>query len=84
MFDTSYATQNMGDYIINDSINSEMEYLLCNSFVTRYPTHTPLLRGIQNIRNNQIIQACKEADYKFLCGTNIFKYNLFYICPDCI
>ena len=50
MFDTSLGTQNIGDYIIMDSINSEMKYLIEDSFVARFSTHTPICRCIQLLK----------------------------------
>lgn len=82
MFDTSYSTQNMGDFIINKAINNEMNWLLSDSFVVRYSTHTPISKFFQNFHKNPISSYCHLADYKFICGTNIFKYNLFHLCPD--
>ena len=82
MFDTSYGSQNMGDYIINESINREMSGLLDGNFVVRYSTHTPIQKTIQNIHLNPISRYCRSADYKFLCGTNIFKTNLFKLSSD--
>lgn len=82
MFDTSYATQNMGDFIINEAINYQMNDFLNNNFVVRYSTHTPIQKLYQNLRKNPINSFCKSADFKFLCGTNIFKENLFHIWND--
>ena len=76
LFDTSCGSTNMGDYIINESIFREMSPLLKRSFVVKYPTHTPIRRLFQMIRPNKF---CSNADYKFLCGTNLFGTNL--LCP---
>ena len=82
MFDTSYSTINMGDYIINKSINDEMSQLINNSFVFRTSTHVPVNKFFQNFRKNYISSFCKEADLKFLCGTNIFTTNLLHVTPN--
>lgn len=80
MFDTSIATHNLGDYIINESINRELSELLENNYVVRYGTHTPIAKVYQQIiKPNRYIQ---EADYRFLCGTNIFATNLFRPVPN--
>lgn len=81
MFDTSYGSQNLGDYIINEAITEQMDYLLKDSFVIRYATHTPINKFWQNFKENQISKACSNADYKFLCGSNLFKYNLKTLTP---
>ena len=82
MFDTSYATRNLGDFIINNSINEEMNYLLSDSFVVRYSTHTPLCTFLKPIKNDSVKNVCSSADYKFICGTNIFKKRVWRIGSD--
>ena len=82
MFDTSLGTRNLGDYIIRDSINNEMEYLLKKNFVVRCATHTPICNFLNLIKKGPIYKYCKTADYKFLCGTNIFKGTLLKINSD--
>lgn len=82
MFDTSHGTQNMGDYIINASINKELNSILEDNFVVRYSTHNSVLKFLQNFRKNPINKYCKEADYKFLCGTNLLKKNLIHLWND--
>lgn len=82
LFDTSQGTQNLGDYIIRDSINKEMNELLCKSFVTRYSTHTPISRWYQLIKPGYILDECKNANFKLLCGTNLFKKSLVRINSD--
>lgn len=82
LFDTSYGTQNLGDYIINQAIGEEMKFLLRDNFVVHYGTHNPLLRFSQNLKKNPISSFCKEADLKFLCGTNLFSKNLDRLTPN--
>lgn len=79
MFDTSVATQNMGDYIINEAIDREMSPILCNDYIVRYPTHTPVRKFYQRIRPDRFSQ---EAELKFLCGTNIFGTSLLHPVPN--
>lgn len=79
LFDTSQGTKNLGDFIIMEAINKQMEFLLQNHFVIRYPTHMPILHSYQMLRENEVKKACDEADYKFLCGTNLLAHNLFHI-----
>lgn len=82
MFDTSYSTINMGDFIINKSISNEMKYLIKNNFVFRVSSHTPINKFLQNFRKNYISDFCKNSDYKFLCGTNLFSMNLLHLTPN--
>ena len=82
MFDTSLGTRNLGDYIIRDSINDGMDYLLSNNFVVRFSTHTPIGKFKNLLKKGPILKYCQNADYKFICGTNIFKGTLFKINSD--
>lgn len=82
VFDTSYGTQNLGDFIIMDSINREMNYLFGKYFVTRYSTHTPIARFYQNFRKGMILRVLEVCKYKFIGGTNIFKNTIFRFNPD--
>ena len=82
VFDTSQGTQNLGDYIIMDSINREMDFLFSENFVTKYSTHTPIARSYQNLRKGMILRVLDKAEYKFIGGTNIFKNTLFRFNPD--
>ena len=80
MYDTSIATHNLGDFIINESINHELAELIENNYVVRYGTHTPIAKVYQQIlKPNKYI---READYRFLCGTNIFGTNLLRPVPN--
>ncbi len=62
MFDTSLGTQNIGDYIIMDSINSEMKYLIEDSFIARFSTHTPICRCIQLLKKGTTLKFCNNAN----------------------
>ncbi|QGU05141.1 polysaccharide pyruvyl transferase family protein [Corynebacterium comes] len=66
----------MGDFIINESIMREMGYLFNENFVIRYGTHNPLLHHFQMIKPNAVNKTCREANFKFLGGTNLLKRNL--------
>lgn len=83
VFDTSYGTSNLGDFIINESINRQMEDIFTEKFVIRYPTHTPIIHWYQGVlRDTWITKNCSEARWKFLAGTNLFKRDLFIRTPD--
>ena len=82
IFDTSHGTQNMGDYIIMDSVNRELDFLLKKNFVTRYSTHTPIGRSYQSIKKGMVLKNLEKAKYKFIGGTNIFKNTLLNFNPD--
>lgn len=82
LFDISQGTQNLGDFIIMDSIMKEMNFLFEGNFLTHFSTHTPIARFYHNFRRNMQSRACDSADKKFICGANTFKNSLLRICPD--
>ena len=82
VFDTSYGTFNMGDFIIVDSANKELKFLIENNFVVRVGTHNPVSHFYQTNSKRKITQYFYNADYKFLLGTNIIKQNMFHPWPD--
>jgi len=82
LFDPSYGTSNLGDYIINDAIMSQMNFLFKEAFLYRYSTHTPLIRLHQKFLHTKIGDNCTLSDLKFLGGTNLLKRNLLTLSPD--
>lgn len=82
LFDIAEGTQNLGDYIIMESIMNEMNFLFEGNFLTHFSTHMPIARIYQNFRRNMASRACNAADKKFICGANTLKQSLFRISPD--
>lgn len=82
LFNTSYGTQNLGDFIINEAIRDEMSDILKGNFIVNYGTHNPILRITQHLKPNPISDYCKKADLKFLCGTNLFAKSLDCLTPN--
>ncbi len=82
MFDTSQGSDNLGDYIIMESIFSEMKHIFAGKYLLRYPTHLPL-RHLYNTRGGQglVTKNIARADYKFIGGTNIIKKSLRTLNP---
>jgi len=75
LFDTGVATLNTGDEIINESIRCNWPEIFNDNYIMTFPTHTPTFYWWQNLimKKNKIYE---NADLKFLCGTNIFVYNI--------
>lgn len=75
LFDTSIASLNIGDEIINVSIKKNWPEIFSDNYIMTFPTHTPSFHLWQNIlmKKNKIYA---DADYKFLCGTNILYTNM--------
>ncbi|PDY22114.1 capsular biosynthesis protein [Bacillus cereus] len=82
LLDTSVATLNMGDDIINISIKNNMEELLKDNYYITMPTHTPLFYKYQNLLYPKKLDIYKNADYKFLCGTNALYTNMLRPLPN--
>jgi polysaccharide pyruvyl transferase WcaK-like protein len=80
MFDTSIATLNLGDEIIMDAIRRNMSSYLEQNYCIRMPVHTPMFRIHQNILCTKLKQF-SDADYKFICGTNLLYTNMFRPLP---
>lgn len=76
-FDTSIATLNIGDEIINYSIKKNWPEIFKENYILTMPTHTPNYHWWQNLlyKRHQIYE---KADYKFLCGTNILYMNMLH------
>ena len=82
LFDPACGTRNLGDYIIEDSVMKQMDFLFKDSFVVKYSTHTPMTHLYQLLHANLVLKSCKESDYKFLGGSNLLKTNLRHLSPD--
>ena len=76
IFDTAESSRNVGDYIINESIENEMAFLFDSSYIARYATHTPIINFYQRNSDNPHTQYCQKADYRFIQGTNLLSTNL--------
>lgn len=82
IFDPSYGTLNMGDFVISNAARKEIEEITNGSFILAVGTHNPVLKATQQIKSSKQKQFYKEADYKFLLGSNILKPNLFHLKND--
>lgn len=82
LFDTSIGTMNQGDNIIMDSIDEALAPIIkTDCFITRFPTHIPCFTWYQLNRKNDRYLFVKNADYKFLCATNLLHNKMFFPWP---
>lgn len=81
LFDTSSATLNHGDEIIMESFFKNNHDLLDGRFVARFPTHAPCFHFYQQTMRNPRYRFVREADYKFICGTNIINNKMYIPWP---
>lgn len=74
LFEPCISSLNLGDYIIVDSVKRELSFLLDDSFVIEQPTQTPIMHFYQ--RNDERLKLSRNADYKFVCGSNLIWQNM--------
>ena len=68
IFDTSVLSDNIGDFIIMDSVNRELKELFVYDMIFNTITHDKIHRG--TYRLNQI------SDHSFIGGTNLLSSNM--------
>lgn len=83
LFDTALATSNVGDEIIYDSTKEGLKPIIYNAAVYRMATHVQNYSAFQMFLHRhlyadvKIKQINEQADYKFICGTNLLVPDLF-------
>ncbi|WP_429961924.1 polysaccharide pyruvyl transferase family protein [Enterococcus sp. AZ083] len=81
-FDTSIGTLNIGDEIINDSIQKISEEMFSDDYIMRLPSRTGTLNKFQILYNKSFRKNFCEADLKFVCGTNLLYKNMLRPMPN--
>lgn len=81
MLDTSIGSLNQGDEIINISIKKNWKNLFENNYIMRLATHTPMYTRFQSLIYRRKLSVFKNADMKFLCGTNALYTNMLRPLP---
>lgn len=76
IFDTATGSSNIGDQIIMESFEEEMNDILKQGFCLRVPTHHPICHFYQDIKRNPMIRYLRDCDWKFIGGTNILLKNM--------
>lgn len=79
--DTSIATSNIGDEIINISIKNNFPEIFNDNYIYNLPTHTRTFTWYQKLIYKKRMSLYEEADYKFLCGTNALYTNMLRPMP---
>ncbi len=82
LLDTSIATQNIGDEIINDSLRMNWKELYEENYICKFPTHTPPYSWWQQLLVPRKFERLSHSDYKFLCGTNALYTNMMRPLPQ--
>lgn len=71
IFDTSIATTNLGDEIIVDGVNKQLNEIFNEDMFLRVPTHEYLNRPSYRI--------IKQSNHSFVAGTNLLNSNHYFI-----
>lgn len=79
LLDTSIGSLNQGDDIIKISIKNNWRELFYGNYIMRLATHTPIYNAFQSLIYKNKLSVFRDADYKFLCGTNALYTNM--LCP---
>lgn len=82
LLDTSVATLNKGDEIIMECVRDELQFLTKGNFVINLPTHIAPFHCYQVWRNSNRVKVYKNADYKFVGGTNLLIPNMLTHFPQ--
>lgn len=82
LFDTSIGSFNRGDDIIMKYSQKHLSSILNDKYVIKLPTHTPSFELWQRFKNNGRYRYIKNADYKFICGTNLLSKSLLRPWPN--
>lgn len=82
LLDTSIASLNKGDDIIMECVREELSYLTNGNFTLNLPTHISPFHSYQVWRNSSRVQIYKNAEYKFVGGTNLLVPNMLTHFPQ--
>lgn len=77
VFDTAIGTGNKGDDIIMGSAREALKELFDESYVLNLGTHIVNYTRFQLRKENFKVSFMKNADYKFIMGTNLLTNKLF-------
>ena len=69
--DTALCSANLGDEIILDSIYQNMDEIFSQGTTMRIATHVENFNFLQMLRRNEKVRFCQNADWKFICGSNL-------------
>ena len=71
IFDTALGSSNVGDEIILDAVSRNMADVFDRHFSLRLATHVNNFSMKQVLHRNTKIRYFQDADWKFICGTNL-------------
>ncbi len=77
LFDPSIRSLNKGDEIIMRSAEEQLSELLKDAFAIKSGTHTPAVTIYQNDYKSAETRFYLDADFKFICGSNLMWKSLW-------
>ena len=78
---TDIASLNIGDQIIMESFEEEMNELMKDNYVLRHATHTPTFKWYQRLWKKHTMNIYSSMDYKFIAGSNLLYTNMLRPMP---
>lgn len=82
LLDTSVGSLNKGDDIIMRCARYQLADVTRNKFVLTLPTHVPPFHWYQVIRRSYAQNIYRNAQYKFVCGTNLLTMDMLTRFPQ--
>lgn len=76
LLDTSIGSGNMGDHIIMECVQEELQPILENNFVYHIPTHLSAFSASAILINSPVVRNYAKCDFKFAGGSNLLVKNL--------
>lgn len=77
IFDTVIGTGNLGDFVIQSSLEDHLKVFFRKCFVVRYATHLKNFNFLTYLRLRAKRRYANECDCKFIMGTNLLSYDIF-------
>lgn len=82
ILDTAISSINIGDEIINASIRKNWPELFEKNYIFKMASHSSMYKAYQIFFFKKYFRVIREADYKFLCGTNALYTNMLRPKPN--
>ncbi len=77
IFDTVIGTGNLGDIVIQSSLEEHLKPFFKKCFVVRYATHLKNFNFLTFLRIRTKRRYANECDVKLIMGTNLLSYDIF-------
>lgn len=82
LFDPGIRSLNKGDEIIMRSAERQLSPITDGTFIIKSATHAPAMTWYQNLGYNKQFRIYDNAEYKFICGSNLLWKDMFKLRPS--